>query len=992
VNKERWQRVNEIFHTALEQDTWEREAYVRNATAGDPELLHEIQTLLSSHQRSPEFLDKPAWAVAPELALGDDGSLVGKRIGNYRILEEIGRGGMGVVYAAEDERLGRTVAFKALPPEYTTDPVRRERLTREARAAAALSHPAIATIFYLEEIDGELYIISELVRGRTLREELRDGPLPPSQLLHVLISIADAVQYAHEHGIVHRDLKPQNIMVEKDGHVVVMDFGIAHSGQSRGVTQTGAFLGTPDYMSPEQARTEDVDGRSDIFSLGLIFYEMLTGKLPFTGKTVLETMFKRTTERAIPPAEVERSVSKDANDIVTKCLEIDREKRYQNVTELLRDLDSFDPARQIGTADRAKVRLKRLSAYRNAAAVAALVLIALTAVAMLYRNRTAGPQTPVAHAPETVLIADFTNHTGDAVFDGTLEPVVKLALEGAGFITAYDRTQLRSLGAQPVAGRLDETTAGQIAAGVGLGVVVYGSLDQKGSEYLVRMKATRVVTGNTIASIEASTSKRDQVMFEAGKLVESVRKALGDETPEASQRFALETFTGASLEVVHEYVTATQAFSNGKYEDALRSYEKAVDMDPNFAMAYRGMAFVSQSLHQSQDVLKYIQLALARIDRMTERERYRTRASYYALLGNNQKCIEEYGALISKYPSDSIARNNLAYCSTQLRDMNTALSEVRQAAAIFPKRPAYRLNISLYASYGSDFETGEREARVLQELDPSYPKGFIALAFAQLGRGRLSEAVETYRSLEKLSKSGASTAASGLADIALYEGRYADAVNTLDKAAAEDLENKVPDEAATKFSVAAYIRLLQGQKAQAIAAAEKALRASKTVKVRFLAGRVLAAAGEAARARALAADLGAELLKEPQSYAKLIEGEIALQAGDSRQAVKLFTESNDILDTWISRFDLGRAYMAQGAFAEADSEFDRCLKRQGEALALFLDESPTYGFFPPIHYYVGRVREGMKSLGFADSYRTYLSIRERAGEDPLLPELRKRTR
>jgi tetratricopeptide (TPR) repeat protein len=831
----------------------------------------------------------------------------------------------------------------------------------------------------------------DFIEGADLKHLItQKGKLPPAEAAGIIRRVCQGLEAAHAAGVVHRDLKPQNIMIEKDGHVVVMDFGIAHSGQSRGVTQTGSFLGTPEYMSPEQAKTENVDARSDIFSLGLIFYELLTGKLPFQGKTVLETMFKRTTERAIPPVEIDRSVPKGANDIVNKCLEIERDHRYQNVTDLLADLEVFDPTKKVGAAERAKARLIKVTRYRNIAAVVALVVMSV-AVALLLRNRSFSPTQAVAHPSETVLIADFTNHTGNPVFDGTLESVVKLGLEGAGFITAYDRTQLRGLGAQALAsGKLDETAARQIAARVGVGVVVSGSLDPQGSGFIVRVKAMRTVTGDPIATVEDNASNRDQVMFVAGKLVGSVRKAFGDETPEASQRYALETFTNTSLEVLHEYVMAGQALTDGNAEEAFRRYSRTADLDENFAMAYRGMAFASQNMHQSQDAEKYIKLALAHIDRMTERERYRTRGSYYYVLGNYEKCVEEYGTLISKYPSDAIALNNLSLCLSQLREMPKAIEQIRKAAVIFPKRPGFRLNLAVYTLYGSDFPGGEREARALQELDTSYLKGFIAVAFAQLGQGQLAEAAQTYGKLEKLSKVGASNAAAGLADLALYEGRFADAARILEQASPSDMANKFPDEAARKLAVLAYIRSLQGQNPLAVASALKALDTSKTVTVRFLAGRVLAGTGQAARAEAVASELGMELQTEPQSYAKLIEGEIALKGGDSTQAIKLFTEANNQLDTWISRFDLGRAYLAKGAFPEADSEFDRCIKRRGEALALFLDESPTYGFFPLVYYYLGRVREGMKTTNFADSYRIYLSIRGKSSEDPLVAEVKKR--
>jgi tRNA A-37 threonylcarbamoyl transferase component Bud32 len=283
LNRERWRRINDIFHTALEHDTTTREAYVREATAGDPELFQEVETLLATHQESPDILEKPAWMIEPELAMGHDDSLVHKQVGQYRILEEVGRGGMGIVYAATDT-LGRTVAMKALPPEYTRDPVRRKRLMREAVSAASVQHPAIATVFALDEIDGEMYIISELVRGRTLRQELRDGPVPPDQLLPTLIAIAEALSAAHAKDIVHRDLKPENIMRREDGQIKVLDFGLARpavQGESTSLTVEGTVLGTPGYMAPEQLTPgARIDGRTDIFALGVIAWELATGEHP----------------------------------------------------------------------------------------------------------------------------------------------------------------------------------------------------------------------------------------------------------------------------------------------------------------------------------------------------------------------------------------------------------------------------------------------------------------------------------------------------------------------------------------------------------------------------------------------------------------------------------------------------------------------------------------------------------------------------------------
>jgi tetratricopeptide (TPR) repeat protein len=564
-----------------------------------------------------------------------------------------------------------------------------------------------------------------------------------------------------------------------------------------------------------------------------------------------------------------------------------------------------------------------------------------------------------------------------------------MALEGAGFLTVYDRTQLRSLGLPPVSGKLDDAAARQIAVSQGLSVVIAGSLDRQGDRYTLSMKATQAVTGNVIQTVEDSASGKDQVLLATTKVAGGVRKALGDDTSDSALRFAMETLTATSLEAVHEYAAAMDQLANGKYEEAQQRFSKAVDLDAQFGLAYAGMAIASRNLGRQQDAENYITLALKYIDRMTDREKLRTRGSYYALRGDQQKCVEEYGTLISRFPSDAAAHNNLAYCWTQLHNMPKALEHVRQAATILPKRLIYRWNTSMYASYGSDFQMGEREARALQELDSTSPLGLSALAFAQLGQGQVQPATETYRKLESLGKVSASDAKSGLADVALYEGRLADAVTILEQGAAEDLTAKYSDRAAAKFAALAHARLSQGQKAMAVAAANNALAASKTLKIKSLTGLIFAAAGEANRAQALAAELAMELQSEPQAYAKLIEGEILLQKKDPRQAIKAFTEAKNLSDTWIGRLNLGRAYLEAQAFAEADSEFDVCIKRRGEALALFLDESPTFSYFPQVYFHRGRVREGLKA-GFAESYKTYLSIRGQAGEDPLLGEVRKR--
>jgi tetratricopeptide (TPR) repeat protein len=299
------------------------------------------------------------------------------------------------------------------------------------------------------------------------------------------------------------------------------------------------------------------------------------------------------------------------------------------------------------------------------------------------------------------------------------------------------------------------------------------------------------------------------------------------------------------------------------------------------------------------------------------------------------------------------------------------------------------LYLSFYTSYGGDFQGGEREARGALSLTPS-PEGYLALAEAQVGQGQLSQATETYKTLEKISALGASMAASGLADIDLYEGRFTEAIRKLEQGAIADVSAKTPENAADKLATLGYIQLLRGQREAAVAAANKALAESQSVKIRFLAAQTFIEAGQSAKAQKLANGLASELQAEPQAYAKIIAANLAAKRRDTREAIKAFAEANTLLDTWVGHLELGRVYLESGLFVEADSEFDQCLRRRGEALELFMDNVPTYGYFPLVYYYQGRVREGLKSAAFAESYRTYLSIRGPAGEDPLLPDIRKR--
>jgi tetratricopeptide (TPR) repeat protein len=846
----------------------------------------------------------------------------------------------------------------------------------------------------LGEAEGLKFITMEFIEGRDLKSLLgQEGKLSPDRAVEIIQQVCLALEAAHAEGVVHRDLKPQNIMLDQQGRASVMDFGIARSLEFGGMTQTGAVMGTPEYMSPEQVRGEHVDTRSDLFTLGIIFQELLTGTLPYRAETAMASMFKRTKERAIPVRELNPAVPQILSDIVGKCLEIEPENRFQSARELYDALDAWKKGASASFGASTLGRVRRAFRHRavkgSAAAVAAVGVLLLVAMIAYRLKKPSNPTT--AHAPVSVLVADFANYTGDPIFDGTLEPMLNTALEGASFVNAYSRGDARTL-AQKLphpTDKLDEQSARLVAVGQGLAAVVTGSLSLRGDNYKLSVEALDARTGKTIASAEVSASNKDQLLLDLPKLAAPIRKALGDTTPESVQLNAAGgAFQVASLEAAHQYGIAMEQQFAGKMQDALQSFSKAAELDPNFARAYAGMSAVSQNLGNQQDGEKYIKLAIEHVDRMTERERYRIRGLYYLDTEDFEKCIEEYGELLKQYPADNIGHNNISICYIALNNIPKAAEELQRGLDILPNNQFARANLAMYRAYDADFPAAEREARKVLEANPSYAQAYVALASAQFGQGQLADAVKTYGQLEKVSSLGQSLAAQGLADIADYEGRFADAAQLLQQAAARDLQDGRLDSGAADLAALGYIQLLQKQKAAALVALEKALAKSKASSTRFLAARTYILADETDKARALATELGSESGAEAQADAKLIQGEIALYEKDPRKAIELFNDANKLLATWIGWFDLGRAYLEAGLYVEADSELDHCTKRRGETLNLFL--VPAYGYLPDVYYYQGLVREGLKSPGAADSYRTYLSIRGKAGEDPRLPEVRHR--
>lgn len=907
---------------------------------------------------------------------------------------------MGEVYLARDTVLDREVALKFLPEETQEGAKARERFLREAKSAASLDHPFICKIYETGEVDHKAFIAMEYVEGKSLSQRLEEGRLPLRDALQTTLEVAEALEAAHKKGIVHRDLKPANIMLTTQGHAKVMDFGLAKqivaSGESltKTLTQTtlteqGAIVGTISYMSPEQARGDAVDGRSDIFSLGIMLHEMISGKNPFSRPTPVETLTSILRDVAPSPDAKPKTLNPLFTPILRKALAKELDKRYQTTGELIADLQKVQKDLFGGI----RLLRRRLPLIAGAA----VIIIALLVVAILRFTRpVAVSKSAAGPAPISILIADFENKTGDPAFDGSLEPALRISLEGASFISVYQSAKARGIATQidpNSQGRLKPQIAQSVGQREAINIVVNGVIESSGDGYTIKMWAVDVATSKNISEPLKKTRTKSEIFKAADSLAAELRSDLGEVPTESAKTLAKETFTTASPEAWKAYNQAQELAFLAKIDEAIEQYLRAIKEDPDFGRAYAGLAVLYANRSQFQEAEKYYQMAMARIDRMSDREKYRTLGGYYLMKQNHLKAIEEYSALVEKFPADSAGHSMLAYAYFLGRNMAKAVEEGRYGANLDPKKVTSQLNLAWYAIAAGDLEVGEQQAKKVIELNPSFVKGYVCQALSELGQGRLAEAVQIYEKLKSLSPLGASFAATGLADIALYEGRLSDAATILKEGIAADMAQgpEFRYHAAYKWATLASALLLQGLKAQAVDAADRSVSLSREEEILFSAARVYLNAGQENKALDLARELGNQLPPVSHAYAMLIEGEKNMARGDINRAIKLFREAQAQVDTWLGRFALGRACLEVKAFTDAYSEFKECLNRHGEALVIFLNDVPSCHYFPPVHYYLGRAQEGLGSPAAAESYRTFLRIKEKGdGVDPLIEDARRR--
>ena len=595
--------------------------------------------------------------------------------------------------------------------------------------------------------------------------------------------------------------------------------------------------------------------------------------------------------------------------------------------------------------------------------------------------------------PISVLIADFDNRTGDELFDGTLEQALQIGIESASFIAGYRRDAARKLAAtmsDSEDGVLDEKTARLVSVREGVRLVMAGSIEEDNGSYTLYVRAVDPINGEVLTSAKVNAKSKLDVLAAVGNLAGELREGLGDDDIDRTTLITKETFTAASLEAAQAYSKAQSLQYNGRYEEAMRYYREALQFDPEFGRAYSGLALSANALGLTEESNELWAKALEKLDTMTERERLRTLGLYYSLVTRNfGKAIETYETLVKKYPADDTAHNGLAVQYFYSLDFASALDAGRQMLDIYPNSVMGRSNYALYAMYASDFETAVSEAGQVRKLDPAYFKAWLPIAMQQIDEGDFDSAQESYASMAEASSRGALTASLGLADLFLFRGDIDAAIATLEAGIASSEEAGSQYYLATHRIALAEALLRSGREQDAMAQIDAALEASTGLQTQVPAALLYLDAGQTEQARQIAATLGASLQPQNRAYGKMLDGLIALTAGDHVAAVDTISAALQFADLWLVRFSLGKAYLAAGFNAEALDEFTAAAARRGEATAVFLDDLPTYRYLSPLPYWQGRVQ---MSLGMTDAAKRNLAlfIDRRPSDDPLAADARQR--